>query len=334
MFQFVCLRQDLLEKVGMTEVKDAEDLREYALRVQEQLPGYMGPGDIIFKPLTRNFADEQYVWVADQDLVVFGEESHKAYSYAHTDAFKKVAQFNREMFLDGVYHDEVAIKYNERDSRVQTGLYLWVEGSLGKELEIGGKVKAADPNAVMKNYLLAPEKPRYVNAAGGEVLCIPYSAKNPEGALKFLAWLWGSQDNYLFCLYGEKGKDWDLDENGGLKLISETAAGEGFFYEWMFRNANYQVFGGDVSQEYIDMYRHWDDDAKISAMMGFAFNNSGFEVTENACLEAWKKLAPIMYGYVDFDENYPAAIAELEAAGINDYVDEMNRQLDAFIASK
>ena len=186
MFQFVCLRQDLLEQVGMTEVKDAEDLREYAQRVQDQLPGYMGPGDIIFKPLTRNFTDEQYTWLF-QDLVVFGEESHKAYSYAHTDAFKKVAQFNREMFLDGLYHDEVAIKYNERDSRVQTGLYLWVEGSLGKELEIGGKVKAVDPNAVMKNYLLAPEKPRYVNAAGGEVLCIPYSAKNPEGALKFLA---------------------------------------------------------------------------------------------------------------------------------------------------
>ena len=100
----------------------------------------------------------------------------------------------------------------------------------------------------------------------------------------------------------------------------------------MFRNANYQVFGGDVSQEYIDMYRHWDDDAKISAMMGFAFNNSGFEVTENACLEAWKKLAPIMYGYVDFDENYPAAIAELEAAGINDYVDKVNEQLQEFMA--
>ena len=28
MFQFVCLRQDVLEKVGMTEVKTAEDLRE------------------------------------------------------------------------------------------------------------------------------------------------------------------------------------------------------------------------------------------------------------------------------------------------------------------
>ncbi|MBR3431482.1 MAG: ABC transporter substrate-binding protein [Clostridia bacterium] len=331
MFQFVCLRQDLLEAVGMTEVKTADDLYEYALRVRDQFPEFKGPADVIFKPLTRNFAEEQYTWVGSQDLVVFGEESKKAYSYAHTDAFKQVAQFNREMFLDGLYQDEVAIKYNERDSRMQTGLYLWVEGSVAKDLEIGNKVKVADPNAVMANYLLAPEKPRYVNAAGGEVLCIPYSAKNPEGALKFLAWLWGSQENYLFCLYGEKGKDWDLDENGGLVLISEMASGEGVFYEWMFRNANYQVFGSEVSDEYIEMYRHWDDDAQISAMMGFAFNNSEVKAIETACNEAWKKIAPILYGYVDFDENYPAAIAELEAAGINEYVDEVNRQLDAYI---
>ncbi len=332
MYQFVCLRQDLLEQVGMTEVKTAEDLREFALRVQEQLPGFKGPADIIFKPLTRNFAEEQYTWVASQDLVVFGEESKKAYSYAHTKAFEDVARFNREMYLDSLYGDELSIKYNERDSRMQTGLYLWVEGSLGKENEIGNSVKTADPNAVLKNYLLAPEKPRYINATGGEVLCIPYSAKNPEGALKFLAWLWGSQDNYLFCLYGEKGKDWDLDENGRLVKLSETAQGDGYFYEWMFRNANYQVFDGEVTDEYIDMYQHWDDEAIPSAMLGFAFDNTGYEAIETACIEAYKKLAPILYGYVDFDTEYPQAIAELEAAGINDYVAEVNRQLEAFLA--
>ena len=334
MFQFVCLRQDVLEKVGMTEVKTAEDLREYALRVQEQLPQFKGPADIIFKPLTRNFADEQYTWVASQDLVVFGEESKKAYSYAHTDAFKAVAQFNREMFLDGLYQDEVAIKYNERDSRMQTGLYLWVEGSLGKDNEISGSVKTADPDAVLKNYLLAPEKPRYINATGGEVLCVPYSAKNPEGAMKFLAWLWGSEENYLFCLYGEKGKDWDLDENGRLVVLSETARGDGYFYEWMFRNANYQKFPAETSEEYIEMYRSWDDEAIPSAMLGFAFDNTNVKDIETACNEAWKKVAPILYGCVDFDENYPAAIAELEAAGINEYVDEVNRQLEAYISGK
>ena len=331
MFQFVCLRQDLLEKVGMTEVKTADDLREFALRVQEQLPQFKGPADIIFKPLTRNFAEEQYTWVASQDLVVFGEESKQAYSYAHTQAFQEVAKFNREMFLDSLYGDEVAIKYNERDSRMQTGLYLWVEGSLGKENEIIGSVKVADPDAVLKNYLLAPEKPRYINATGGEVLCIPYSAKNPEGALKFLAWLWGSQENYLFCLYGEEGKDWKLDENGRLVTLSETARGDGYFYEWMFRNANYQVFSEGVSDEYIEMYRHWDDEAIASAMLGFAFDNTGFEAIETACIEAYKKIDPILYGYVDFETEYPKAIAELEAAGINEYVAEVNRQLQEFM---
>jgi ABC-type glycerol-3-phosphate transport system substrate-binding protein len=332
MYQFVCLRQDLLEKVGMTEVKTADDLREFALRVQEQMPQFKGPADIIFKPLTRNFAEEQYTWVASQDLVVFGEESKTAYSYAHTQAFQDVAKFNREMFLDSLYGDEVAIKYNERDSRMQTGLYLWVEGSLGKENEIIGSVKVADPDAVLKNYLLAPEKPRYINATGGEVLCVPYSAKNPEGALKFLAWLWGSQDNYLFCLYGEEGKDWKLDENGRLVTLSETARGDGYFYEWMFRNANYQVFSEGVSDEYIEMYRHWDDEAIASAMLGFAFDNTGFEAIETACIEAYKKIDPILYGYVDFETEYPKAIAELEAAGINEYVAEVNRQLQEFMA--
>ena len=100
----------------------------------------------------------------------------------------------------------------------------------------------------------------------------------------------------------------------------------------MFRNANYQVFRADISDEYIEMYKHWDDEAIPSAMLGFAFNNEGIELTETACNEAWKKLAPILYGYVDFDENYPAAIAELEAAGINDYVDKVNEQLQEFMA--
>jgi len=41
-----------------------------------------------------------------------------------------------------------------------------------------------------------------------------------------------------------------------------------------------------------------------------------------------------LLNYVDFDENYPAALAELEAAGINEYVAELNRQMEEFLAGK
>ena len=66
-------------------------------------------------------------------------------------------------------------------------------------------------------------------------------------------------------------------------------------------------------------------------MMGFAFDDTNVKVIQTACNEAWKKLAPILYGDEDFDENYDAAIAELEAAGINEYVAEVNRQLQEFM---
>lgn len=333
MYQFVCLRQDMLEAVGMDSVSTAEDLHEFAQRVADQIPSMKGPADIIFKPLTRYFADEQYFWVGSQDLCVFGEETKQAYSYASTSAFEKVARFNREMYLDGLYSDDLSIKYNERDSRMQTGLYLWVEGSLGKENEISGAVKTGDPNAVLKNYLLRPDAPKYINATGGEVLCVPYSATNPEGAMKFLAWLWGSQDNYLFCLYGVRGEDYDIDANGRLVKLSDTARGDGYFYEWMFRNANYQVFSDNISDEYIAMYKSWDDNAIPSAMLGFAFSNENLEAVETACNEVYaKEIAPILYGFVDFDAEYPSAIEHLKAAGIDQYVEALNTQLAAFIA--
>lgn len=332
MFQFVCVRQDLLEAVGMSEIKNDQDLHDFATRVLEQFPEMKGPADVIFKPLTRNFGDEVYFWIASQDLVVFGEETGKAYSFAETTAFERVARFNHELYLDGIYSDDLTIKYNERDSRFQTGLYTWLEGSLGKDVEQLSLVKGNDPTAVLGNYLLAPEKPRYINAAGGEVLCIPYSAPNPGGALRFLEWMWGSQENYLFLLYGVNGQDWKLDENGRLVTISETAGGEGYFYEWMFRNANYQVFRDDVSDEFIETYKNWDNEAVPSKMLGFAFNNEGLEAVETACNEAFNKLNPILYGYVDFDTEYEAAIKALKDAGIDQYVAEINRQLEEFMA--
>lgn len=332
MFQQVVVRQDLLEAVGMTTIATAEDLREFAERVQAQYPEYKGPADVVFKALARYFGDEQYFSLGNDYMVVFGEDTKTAYNFAATEAFKRVAQFNHEMFLDGLYSDDLAIKYNERDTRMQTGLYLWMEGSVGKDLEIAGSVKTGDPNARLVNYLLASEKPRYINATGGEVLCIPYSAKNPQGAMKFLAWLWGSKENYMFCLYGVEGTDWQLNADGRLVLLSNTARGDGYFYEWMFRNFNYKVFPEGVSDEYIANYMHWDDTAIPSAMLGFAFNNTGFEAVETAVQEAWKKMLPILYGYVDYDTEYEAALAELQVAGMDELIAEYNRQLQAFMS--
>ena len=330
MYQLVCVRQDILEAVGMEEIKTADDLKLFAEKAKEQFPDMKGPADPIFKPLTRNFADEQYSWVALGDLAVYGEDSNKIYDYYETEAFKKVSQYNGEMYKEGLYSDELTIKYNERDSRMQTGLYLWVEGSLGKENEIIDSVKANAPDARLKSYILQPDNTRYIIATGGEVLCIPQTAPNPEGAMKFINWIYKSQDNYLMALYGVKDKDYQIVDGRIEKLASDE-----FFYEWMFRNKNYQMFAPEVDQTSIDLYEHWDDDAVASKMLGFRFNNENVKEIELAVNEiAGKEMAPILYGFSDYDTEYPKALQRLKDAGIDQYIAEVQRQFDEFLASK
>jgi putative aldouronate transport system substrate-binding protein len=330
MYQLVAVRQDILEAVGMSEVKTADDLKEFATRAAKQFPEMKGPADIVFKPLTRYFADEQYNFIAVEDLVVFGEDSKKAYSYYESEAFQKVAKFNRGMYDAGLYSEDLTIKYNERDSRMQTGLYLWVEGSLGKEMEIIDAIKANAPDARVKTYLMADEKPRYITATGGEVLGVPVTAPNPEGAIKFVNWIYKSKENYQLALYGVEGKDYEIVDGRIKKLTSNE-----FFYEWMFRNQNYQMFGPDVAQESIDNYKSWDDKAILSASLGFRFNNEKVKLIETALKEvAGKDLAAIRSGFVDFETGYPKAIKKLKDAGIDEYVAEIQRQLDEFLASK
>ncbi|QJD84912.1 ABC transporter substrate-binding protein [Cohnella herbarum] len=330
MYQLVAVRQDILEAVGMEELNTPEDLKTFATKAKEKFPQMKGPADIIFKPLTRYFAEEQYNWIAVEDLVVFGEDTKKAYSYYETKAFQDMAKFNRSMNQEGFYSEDLTIKYNERDTRMQTGLYLWVEGSLGKEMEIANSVKANAPEAELKSYLLADDKPRYITATGGEVLGIPVTAPNPEGAMKFINWLYSSKENYLFALYGVEGQDYEIVDGRIKKLTTDE-----FFYEWMFRNQNYQLFAPDISQETIDQYKSWDDKAVLSDSIGFRFNNEKVKNIETALREvAGKQFAAIRSGFVDFDTEYPKAVQKLKDAGIEEYVAEIQRQLDEFLANK
>lgn len=330
MFQLITVRQDLLEAVGMKSIESPDDLMKFSKKAKEKFPHIKGGGDSIFKPLTRYYADEQYYWIASEDLVVFGEESFDAYSYYHTEAFKELSKFNRRMTEAGQYSDEVTIKYNERDSRMQSGNYLWVEGSLGKDLEIINSVRQNVPEAVLKSYLLSPEKPTYITAAGGEVICIPQTAPNPTGAMRFLNWMYKSLDNYNISLFGIEGKDYVI-ENERIESLN----GDEFFYEWMFRNKNYQMFSKTTDQEFVNTYTHWDDDAIVSKSFGFRFDNTNVKGIESQLNQVVGKLfIPIQTGFVDFETEYPIAIQKLEEAGMVEYLAEVNAQLEAFLENK
>jgi len=73
------------------------------------------------------------------------------------------------------------------------------------------------------------------------------------------------------------------------------------------------------------------DNAKTSDVIAFHFDNSNVKEIETAVNEvAQKEFQPIECGYVDFDTAYPVALEHLKDAGIDEYVAEVQRQLDEF----
>lgn len=47
-----------------------------------------------------------------------------------------------------------------------------------------------------------------------------------------------------------------------------------------------------------------------------------------------EKLKPMLWGFLDYEENIDSVLAELKAAGIDNYVAEYQRQFSEFYAHK
>ncbi len=330
MLQQVDIRQDLLEAVGMTEIKTTADLKQFGEKVKAKYPDMNAGSHPVISALAREFSDQGLIFITDSFMLCAGQDDNKIYSFYETDAYKKLCEYNRELYLEKLYTDDVTIKYNEGDARMKTGKYIWGEASLGKNLEIIQDVRKNAPDAKLETYLIAPDKPKYRASPSGEVICISPTSVNTERTVMYLNWIFKNQDNYLTTIYGLKDKDYKI-ENNRIKLLTNDS----FFYEWMFRNVNYQMFTDDVSDKYIETYKNWDKDAKLSNTFGFVFDSSSVK-TEEARIKdvVGKQLVPMSTGFIDSKDNYEKAMKALKTAGIDKYREECQKQFDAFLAGK
>ena len=156
------------------------------------------------------------------------------------------------------------------------------------------------------------------------------NSKHVDRFVEFVNWVYKSKDNYNFILYGVKGKDYELD-NGRLKMINTDT----LFYEWMFRNVSIMDFPDYVDDDFIETFRNWDDDAVIPDYYGFVFDGTELaaEYAKISTVIA-EKFQTFETGIVDFEAKYPEAVKALKDAGIDKYVAEYQKQLDAYIASR
>jgi putative aldouronate transport system substrate-binding protein len=194
-----------------------------------------------------------------------------------------------------------------------------------------------DYHEIYKDDLFANRTP-LANA-----VCISATSENPERTLMFLNQLETDQALYDMVHYGIEGKTYVLGPNGEADYPDGMDSASSNYMEWggrwalwksqfMRPDASYGKGFWEEEEKYAD-----SSDKNVSAPLdGFSFDSTNVATQyaqRNQIFGDAKKLLDV--GMVD---DVDAAIAQIksdcDAAGTQDLVDEMQKQIEAYLASK
>lgn len=161
--------------------------------------------------------------------------------------------------------------------------------------------------------------------------CISASSLYPEESLAFLKLLYTDARVLNLCLYGQEGIDYCLSEEGWVQPLEAvgvqqyTIAG----YCWPNRQ-NAAVlyrpssFPQSVAQATV-----------VSPAVGFAFDSTPVQSKMEVCATIVERYQPgLLAGELDPDETIPLMLQQLQEAGVEDVLQEKQRQYDQWLARR
>lgn len=171
------------------------------------------------------------------------------------------------------------------------------------------------------------------SAAIGSVNCIPLNSKHVDEAVKYLQYINTNADYRNMLAYGVEGVNYEVVDG---KYRSLTG------YDWVTPNytmASFDMLLAPVEVPDADMYKKLCDSvntAPENTLTGFAPHLSSVQNEVAACSSIIPEYAyPLHRGDV---EDVDAAIAEYKAElnklGLQEIIDELQKQVDEFVASK
>jgi putative aldouronate transport system substrate-binding protein len=174
----------------------------------------------------------------------------------------------------------------------------------------------------------------------GNIVAINRNAANPERTMMFLEWANASQANYDAVLYGIRDTTYVLD-NGIIKFPAGQDAQSGYlewFGRWAFWRAQWRQPSWEYNQEVqAALQAQLKSPYKIvSPTAGFTFNTDPDKTqiaNRQSVMDQYGKI--LQYGMrSDVDAAIDEYIQRLNAAGSNEILAELQKQVNAFLAAK
>lgn len=334
----IIARQDLLEEVGMTEVKTVEDVEKFYELSKQKHPDYLGSARgwslNIFNGVINS---EMNIYRPNNFIMTDGNklDDPAVYDYYASEEYKQACEISRRWNQKGIIPSFAMSNPAQADSSFYAGKALFGIGASYRVFEYEDAVRKAAPNAVFKNYYLGDttKKPLMSRGEYSTAFAVSANVKGAEldGYVKLIDLLQSSQEWTDFIIYGVKGKDYDISADGQLKLINTDT----LFDTWLPDNINFTRFRDYITKEQIDTYKNWNTGSIPQKDVGFAFDMEPVK-TEYAQMQAVEQeyFEPMTQGFKDYKSNIDVALKKLKTAGIDKFLSEYEKQFTEFLKNK
>ena len=338
-FQFIIMRKDILEELGMLEkaqnMKSWTEFEEILAAVHDNYTADTGlwalskesersvePKGLWESP---EFADIQYPFdLSDNTKQAAVFEDGKVFWIWDDPRMEAKLQLIKKWKDNGWIYPDSALIDTHGDELMKQGVaFAEFTGS-----EYG--VEAVKGDNCGHEVVCVPYVRGIIKTAGGFGLGVPTTAEEPEAACRMINALYTDAELMNIITRGVEGVDYELVDNQ-VKYPEEP-----HYYEAEFLIGNAFLLHPLHGQgaDFYDKAKQIDEEAEVSPFVGFGLNTQDLS-NEIAALSACKDQ---YYGDLLCGNYTPELLADykaaLEAGGVHTYLDEIQRQLDAYLAAQ
>ncbi|MBD9151554.1 MAG: DUF3502 domain-containing protein [Lachnospiraceae bacterium] len=346
MGKIVAVRQDLMEKYGISELDNWDDYKKYMLTIAEKETPESGiyalaaAGDNnelwdvyrqqtdTFLALDSSYLDFMYEYKGD---IPAKEDIKLAYEF---DSFRNYAKDMKEMADAGCWSRSAltnTVTDDDAFGNLQGASIAW-NGSVftymrQAEKTDGVKCMAYD---LTKEHLVGAE------AYSNNDMAIAAGSKNPERAAMVLDLI--KFDTYLnrLLILGEEGVHYSIDDQNQYTKLDKSADYAPFAISasWAIKNSDLSEAGVEEREKKIT--DAWESRVQMNPTITFVFDDTNVKAYVSAVTAVLTDYVPMLeLGLVDdVDTTLDEMIQKCYDAGLQQVYDEFYSQYDAWLATR
>lgn len=323
-------RTSVLEEVGIDpeSIHDYNDITEVFAKVHEARPdlkcistagqGLIGSAGVLFTGVTFDSLGQNLAAVMVED-----------------DAAKVVALHETEEYKNmiSVLNDWYAAGYIDKDAPIR-------EDDPTSDTSVFSFFLAGNPTRTLATDVLAGEPITKVKLTEGCIstgvatimtMAIPVSATEPEAAARLLNLCYTDPEVKTLVSYGIEGVDYTLSDDGVIEKIEGAPYNPntiGIFGNQFLAPLTTDEVAAGVDNSDVDSSSWY-----YSPIYGFSFDVSAVSTQDTQLQTVYGKYnAMIACGFGD-DKMFQDYMNELYASGLQEYLDEIQRQLDEYLVA-